>query len=190
MASACASFRLVAAAHTAPSAAPSQRILLSSLSTAPSAGPRRWGSRPNSKPILGSGREASSWTQVSTTLKAVEESVEAPPHPITLSDTALKHILKMRNDSEGDNLCLRIGVKQGGCSGLSYHMDFEEDSNISSDDMVMEYDDGFKLVCDPKSLLYLFGMQLDYSNELIGGGFQFHNPNAENSCGCGKSFAA
>ena len=70
-------------------------------------------------------------------------------------------------------------------------MDFEDESNVSSDDMVMEYgEEGFKLVCDPKSLLYLFGMRLDYSHELIGGGFQFQNPNAENSCGCGKSFAA
>lgn len=52
---------------------------------------------------------------------------------------------------------------------------------------VMEYD-GFKLVCDPKSLLYLFGMKLDYSNELVGGGFKFQNPNADSTCGCGKSF--
>lgn len=63
-------------------------------------------------------------------------------------------------------------------------------ANIAEEDMVMEYDEGFKLVCDTKSLLYLFGMRLDYSHELIGGGFQFQNPNAEKSCGCGKSFAA
>lgn len=52
---------------------------------------------------------------------------------------------------------------------------------------MMEYD-GFKLVCDPKSLLYLFGMKLDFSNELVGGGFKFQNPNADSTCGCGKSF--
>jgi len=61
-----------------------------------------------------------------------------------------------------------------------------------AEDTLMTYESGdgapFKLVCDPKSLLYLFGMRLDYSDALIGGGFQFHNPNAENSCGCGKSF--
>jgi len=113
-----------------------------------------------------------------------------PANPITLSDTALEHVKKLRDDCGGENLCLRIGVKQGGCSGLSYHMDFEKEDNVTADDMVMEYDGGFKLVCDPKSLLYLFGMQLDYSHELIGGGFKFLNPNAENSCGCGKSFAA
>ena len=53
---------------------------------------------------------------------------------------------------------------------------------------MLEYEGGFRLVCDPKSLLYLFGMHLDYSSALIGGGFQFQNPNAANSCGCGKSF--
>lgn len=71
---------------------------------------------------------------------------------------------------------------------MSYAMDFESEANVQQMDNVMEYTDGFRLVCDQKSLLYLFGMQLDYSNALIGGGFQFHNPNAANSCGCGKSF--
>ena len=73
-------------------------------------------------------------------------------------------------------------------AGMSYHMDFEEEANVRAEDMVMEYEGGFKLVCDPKSGLYLFGMRLDYSSALIGGGFQFHNPNAASSCGCGKSF--
>ncbi|KAK9812572.1 hypothetical protein WJX73_009864 [Symbiochloris irregularis] len=67
-------------------------------------------------------------------------------------------------------------------------MDFESEANVQPLDNVMEYAEGFRLVCDQKSLLYLFGMQLDYSTALIGGGFQFHNPNAANSCGCGKSF--
>lgn len=72
---------------------------------------------------------------------------------------------------------------------MSYHMDFEKDANVSETDMVLDYDNGdFKMVCDTKSLLYLFGMRLDYSDALIGGGFQFHNPNATDSCGCGKSF--
>jgi len=71
---------------------------------------------------------------------------------------------------------------------MSYMMDFEKPSNVSSEDAVMEYEGGFRLVCDPKSLLYLFGMNLDYSTALIGGGFQFQNPNATDSCGCGKSF--
>lgn len=107
---------------------------------------------------------------------------------ITLTDNALKHLHKLRAESGGDELLLRIGVKSGGCSGMSYMMDFEEPSNVSSADAIMEYPGGFRLVCDPKSLLYLFGMNLDYSNALIGGGFQFMNPNAATSCGCGKSF--
>ena len=85
-------------------------------------------------------------------------------------------------------MLLRIGVKSGGCSGMSYVMDFEAQTNVQAADSVMEYTDGFRLVCDPKSLLYLFGMQLDYSSALIGGGFQFHNPSANSTCGCGKSF--
>nr|KJB71277.1 hypothetical protein B456_011G114300 [Gossypium raimondii] len=84
---------------------------------------------------------------------------------------------------------LRIGVKQGGCSGMSYTMDFEKRSNARADDSIIEYN-GFTIVCDPKSLLFLFGMQLDYSDALIGGGFSFRNPNATQTCGCGKSFTA
>mmetsp|Transcript_26969 Transcript_26969/g.92077 ORF Transcript_26969/g.92077 Transcript_26969/m.92077 type:complete len:93 (-) Transcript_26969:6-284(-) len=91
-------------------------------------------------------------------------------------------------ESDGE-LCLRVGVKQGGCNGMSYVMDFEEIGKIEADDSVID-GQGFKIVCDPKSLLYLFGLELDYSDELIGGGFQFHNPNADSECGCGKSFAA
>lgn len=71
---------------------------------------------------------------------------------------------------------------------MSYHMDFEESSNIQPDDYVEVLEGGFQLVCDSKSLLYLFGLRLDYSDALIGGGFQFQNPNATDSCGCGKSF--
>ncbi|KAJ4715532.1 Iron-sulfur assembly protein IscA [Melia azedarach] len=107
---------------------------------------------------------------------------------ILVTDNALKHLNKMRSERNED-LCLRIGVKQGGCSGMSYTMEFENRANARPDDSVMEYD-GFVIVCDPKSLLFLFGMQLDYSDSLIGGGFSFQNPNATQTCGCGKSFAA
>ncbi|XP_019199720.1 PREDICTED: iron-sulfur assembly protein IscA, chloroplastic isoform X1 [Ipomoea nil] len=121
-------------------------------------------------------------------------SVQAPPAAgevapaISLTDNALKHLNKMRADRNED-LFLRIGVKQGGCSGMSYTMEFESRENARPDDSVIEYN-GFVIVCDPKSLLFLFGMQLDYSDALIGGGFSFKNPNATQTCGCGKSFAA
>ncbi|CAA6655851.1 unnamed protein product [Spirodela intermedia] len=82
-------------------------------------------------------------------------------------------------DGAKRNLCLRIGVKQGGCSGMSYTMDFESRANARPDDSIIEYN-GFVIVTDPKSLLFLYGMQLDFSD----------NPNATQTCGCGKSFAA
>ncbi|KAK3131595.1 hypothetical protein QOZ80_6AG0508570 [Eleusine coracana subsp. coracana] len=106
---------------------------------------------------------------------------------ISLTEKALKHLNRMRAERNED-LCLRIGVRQGGCSGMSYTMEFENRANASPDDAVIEYD-GFAIVCDPKSLLFMFGMELDYSDALIGGGFAFQNPNATKTCGCGKSFA-
>ncbi|XP_020597032.1 iron-sulfur assembly protein IscA, chloroplastic [Phalaenopsis equestris] len=107
---------------------------------------------------------------------------------ISLSDKAFNHLNKMRVEKNED-LCLRIGVKQGGCSGMSYTMEFENRTNARTDDSLIEYN-GFTIVCDPKSLLYVYGMQLDFSDALIGGGFSFKNPNATKTCGCGKSFAA
>ncbi|KAG2449935.1 hypothetical protein HYH02_000039 [Chlamydomonas schloesseri] len=117
-------------------------------------------------------------------------ATEAPPHAITLTPEALEQLRKLRADfkEQSEMMLLRVGVKQGGCSGLSYVMDFESQDKVTEDDHVISYADGFRLVVDPKSLLYLFGMQLGYSTALIGGGFQFQNPNATDSCGCGKSF--
>ncbi|NET55926.1 MAG: iron-sulfur cluster assembly accessory protein [Symploca sp. SIO2E6] len=105
---------------------------------------------------------------------------------IQLTPAALNHLLTLR-ESQGKDLYLRVGVRQGGCSGMSYMMDFEDPSNVGDKDEVFDYD-GFKIVCDPKSMLYLYGLVLDYSNAMIGGGFQFTNPNATQSCGCGNSF--
>ncbi|WP_443029190.1 HesB/IscA family protein [Spirulina sp. CS-785/01] len=105
---------------------------------------------------------------------------------IQLTETALKH-LRMLREQQGEDLCLRVGVRNGGCSGMSYLMDFESPDNVRDNDQVYDYE-GFKIVCDPKSLLYIYGLQLDYSTALIGGGFQFTNPNAAQTCGCGKSF--
>lgn len=109
-----------------------------------------------------------------------------PQKGIQLSETALKHVIMLR-EQQGQDLCLRVGVRQGGCSGMSYMMDFADPSTITEQDEVFDYD-GFKIVCDKKSLLYLYGLMLDYSNAMIGGGFQFTNPNAAQTCGCGKSF--
>ncbi|GMI43500.1 hypothetical protein TeGR_g15022 [Tetraparma gracilis] len=84
-----------------------------------------------------------------------------------------------------------MGVRSGGCSGLSYTMDFVGSGSVAASDAVDSYPEvsgGLSCAVDAKSALYLYGMELDYSDALIGGGFQFHNPNAEESCGCGKSF--
>ncbi|KAK3245279.1 hypothetical protein CYMTET_45144 [Cymbomonas tetramitiformis] len=113
------------------------------------------------------------------------------PPAITLTENAVVQLKKLREDKNSPDLCLRVGVRQGGCSGMSYVMEFEELTNVSKSDSVIDNgEDGFPIVCDPKSLLFLFGLQLDYSDELIGGGFAFNNPNADSTCGCGKSFSA
>jgi iron-sulfur cluster assembly protein len=105
---------------------------------------------------------------------------------IQLTDSALRQVQFLR-EKQGKDLCLRVGVRQGGCSGMSYMMDFIDPSATREDDEVFSHE-GFQLVCDRKSLLYLYGLVLDYSDAMIGGGFQFTNPNASQTCGCGKSF--
>jgi iron-sulfur cluster assembly protein len=82
---------------------------------------------------------------------------------------------------------LRVGVKGGGCSGLSYNMDF--DTKTEPTDEIIILSDGLKVVVDRKSLLYLFGTELNYSDGLNGRGFEWVNPNASRTCGCGESFA-
>ena len=80
---------------------------------------------------------------------------------------------------------VRLGVVGGGCSGLSYEMDFSEQR---PDDRVIEFE-GFRILLDPKSTIYLKGITLDFQDGLQGKGFIFSNPNARNTCGCGESFA-
>ena len=81
---------------------------------------------------------------------------------------------------------VRVGVKSGGCSGLSYELKF--DSNQLNEDQLFE-DNGVKILVNKKSLLYLVGTTLDYSGGLNGKGFVFNNPNANRTCGCGESFS-
>ena len=111
---------------------------------------------------------------------------------ILITNDAIEQILNLlKNQTE--KKALRVGVRSGGCSGMSYTMDFIGGDEINSDDKVYDYslnsEQSFQVVCDPKSLLYIYGMQLDFSKELIGGGFNFVNPNASQTCGCGSSFA-
>ena len=93
----------------------------------------------------------------------------------------------------GQGKVSRVGFRSGGCSGMSYTMDFIDGAAIREDDERYTYQtaggEAFDVVCDPKSLLYIYGLQLDFSTALIGGGFNFSNPNATQTCGCGSSFA-
>jgi iron-sulfur cluster assembly protein len=108
---------------------------------------------------------------------------------ITVSQKALQHVINLMMESgiTPDSHHLRVGVKGGGCSGLSYVMDF--DDTIEQTDETVEVDGGLKVVIDRKSVLYLYGTELDYSDGLNGKGFQWGNPNASRTCGCGESFA-
>lgn len=108
---------------------------------------------------------------------------------ITISEVALNHLDDIMKE-EGinkDTHYLRVGVKGGGCSGLSYVMDFD-DSRTEHDELV-ETTSGLRVIIDKKSVLYLFGTELQYSTGLNGKGFQWVNPNASRTCGCGESFA-
>ena len=111
---------------------------------------------------------------------------------ILITNDAIEQISNLLKD-QSNKKALRVGVRSGGCSGMSYTMDFIGNNEINPDDKVYDYslkaDQSFQVVCDPKSLLYIYGMQLDFSKELIGGGFNFVNPNASQTCGCGSSFA-
>lgn len=109
-------------------------------------------------------------------------------HAISITDVAIDAILQLKKRCS-DQFLLRIGIKQGGCSGMSYFMKVEQTNKIIATDEIIDYQD-FQIVCDSKSLLFLYGLSLDYNPALIGGGFCFINPNATQTCGCGKSFAA
>ena len=108
---------------------------------------------------------------------------------ITVSDSAITHLKDLREKQGVDHLYLRMGVRSGGCSGMSYVLDIMKKEEITEEDHLESYaDHKFSCVVDPKSMLYLFGLKLDYKDALIGGGFQFYNPNSNEECGCGKSF--
>lgn len=106
---------------------------------------------------------------------------------ITVSENAKQHALDlMKQDNRPEGTFIRVGVEGGGCSGLSYKLEFD---NVSKEgDQVFE-DKGIKIAVDKKSFLYLIGMELDYTGGLNGKGFIFNNPNASRTCGCGESFS-
>lgn len=106
---------------------------------------------------------------------------------ITVSESAKDQVAKLISSGEySTESFIRVGVKSGGCSGLSYELDF--DTQMKDEDKLFE-DNGVKVVVDKKSMLYLVGTTLDYQGGLNGKGFNFVNPNASRTCGCGESFA-
>ena len=106
---------------------------------------------------------------------------------IEVTDKAQERIKELRRlEKKSDEHHIRVAVKGGGCSGLMYDLFF--DDKIVDGDEVFE-DRGIKVIVDKKSMLYLLGTKLDFSDGLNGKGFQFINPNASRTCGCGESFA-
>ncbi|MGV3546760.1 MAG: HesB/IscA family protein [Pedobacter sp.] len=106
---------------------------------------------------------------------------------ITITDKAKSKIDDLMRDSQlGADYFLRVSVKGGGCSGLSYNLDFDNEEKTG--DQFFE-DRGIRIALDMKSFLYLAGTELDFSDGLNGKGFNFINPNASRTCGCGESFS-
>ena len=104
---------------------------------------------------------------------------------VKITPNAAEEVKKLIEAENKPEIGLRLGVKGGGCSGLSYDLGF---SPMKEGDTIMDAH-GFKVFMDPKSIIYLKGMQLDYQGGLNGKGFVFQNPNAASTCGCGESFS-
>lgn len=115
------------------------------------------------------------------------DSAQTTTPIVTLSEAAMKEVKRLMNVQDITEGGLRLGVKGGGCSGLSYTVNF--DDKIGQFDTVYEIE-GLKIIVDAKSAIYLQGTQLDFSKDLVGGSFKFVNPNAQKTCGCGESFSA
>lgn len=107
---------------------------------------------------------------------------------IKVSETASKKVIQLMNEDgfDASKDFVRVGVKSGGCSGLSYDLKFDKEQ-LEGDKVFV--DNGVKIIVDKKSFLYLLGTTLEYSGGLNGAGFVFNNPNANRTCGCGESFS-
>ena len=104
---------------------------------------------------------------------------------VTLTERCVRHVRRLLEQENKAGLGLRLGIQGGGCSGLSYKLGFDMPTDADH-----RHDfDGVSVYVDPKSALYLKGVELDFDDGLQGKGFQFRNPNAENTCGCGESFS-
>ncbi len=125
---------------------------------------------------------------MATTTPATTPST-ASDAPVRISEAAAREIQNIikQQELDADKVRLRVGVKGGGCSGFSYLLDLTE-TQKDTDEMFEMH--GIKVIVDPKSLLYLSGVTVDFKDEIMGRGFVFNNPNATSTCGCGSSFSA
>ncbi|REL38771.1 iron-sulfur cluster assembly accessory protein [Rhodohalobacter sp. SW132] len=115
-----------------------------------------------------------------------EVSGEVSEHPIQLTERAARQINKIQSDEDLDEeLYLRVAVEGGGCSGLSYKLGFD----VRTDEDNVYESQGMEVIVNPKHIIYLNGIQIDYPDGLDARGFTFENPNASEACGCGSSFA-
>jgi iron-sulfur cluster assembly protein len=105
---------------------------------------------------------------------------------VTVSESAAKKLTSLIEESEFKTPYVRVAVKGGGCSGLAYDLSFDIEQQPKD---VLAEDKGVKILIDNKSLLYLIGTELNYSDGLNGKGFEWINPNASRTCGCGESFS-
>jgi len=117
-----------------------------------------------------------------------ETTTEVATEPvITLTESAARQIASMQaEDKENAGKALRVFIEAGGCSGMQYGMVFDE---VRAEDLTADFH-GVRVVVDSVSANYVRGAKIDFSEELTGGGFKIANPNAQSSCGCGKSFEA
>ena len=106
------------------------------------------------------------------------------PKAITLSDKAAERIKQFMDEAQGKYMGVRLGVKNAGCAGMAYTMDYAEEQDPL--DEVVE-DKGVKIFIDPKAILFLIGTEMDYEIEKLKSGFVFNNPNETDACGCGES---
>jgi len=120
---------------------------------------------------------------------ATTTGTETNTSPVILSERAAAEIMTIiqQQELDADKVRLRIGVKGGGCSGFSYILDLTETRKETDEEFTQH---GVRIISDPKSLLYLNGVTIDFKDEIMGRGFVFHNPNASSTCGCGSSFSA
>ena len=105
---------------------------------------------------------------------------------ITLTERAVKEVERHMQNAGRSDLYLRVGVKGGGCAGMEYQMSFDTAKKEWDEEFTVN---GIRVLVDPKSHLFVDGSAVDFSSELVNGGWKFTNPNAKGSCGCGTSFA-